>query len=201
MPNLIHGAGDTPAEGGCIMQAIAWLDSHGEKWSDAPDCVHPVLRKVAIWVNDSVDTLHRRQLWPLVPRLMGTVSGDRRTDVRTGVALAVWSAERMLPLITDPAKGELAAERVGRARAWLNSQQVGGQLAPNYAGAAYAAAYAADAAADAAYADAAAAAAARIKFLTDLIDEYDRITGRTAPAEIDTILWTELRDALTGSAK
>ena len=44
----------------------------------------------------------------------------------------------------------------------------------------------------------AAAAYAKIKFLTELIDEYDRITGRIAPADIPAERWEGLRLALTG---
>jgi hypothetical protein len=124
MPALIHGAGVTPDQGACIMQAVAWLDSGGKEWNDAPDCVHPVLRKVAIWVNDTIGDVPRRQLWPLVPRLMGTAAGDRETDIRTGVQLAAWAAERVLPLITDENRHKIAAERIARARKWLEDGQV-----------------------------------------------------------------------------
>jgi hypothetical protein len=244
MPKLRTGAGETPAQGGCIMQAVNWLATDGEQWSDAPECVHPVLRKVSIWVNDNVTDAGRRQLWPLVPRLLGTATSDRKADVRTSVALAVWAAERVLPLIKDPVQGELAAERVGRARAWLDKGEKPAAAAAAYAAYAYAAyaaaaaaayaaaaaaaasaayaaaaaayadayadayaAAAADAAAAAADADAYAAAAAdawrhspdnvKIKFLTDLIDAHDAITGHT-PADIPAERWQALHDALAG---
>jgi hypothetical protein len=197
MPALIHGAGATPDQGACIMQAVAWLASDGKQWNDAPDCVHPVLRKVAIWVNDSVGTVPRRRLWPLVPRLMGTATGDRKTDVRTGVQLAVWAASRVLPLIKDAERNKTAAARIARARKWLDEPETADADA-----AAAAAAAAADAAAyAAAYAAYAAAyAAAKIRFLTDLIDEYDRITGRTEPPAIAPEQWESLRRALLGAA-
>src|SRR5713101_7314938 len=95
MPRLISGAGVTPDQGLCMMQAVAWLDSGGKSWNDAPDCTHYVLRKVAIWVNDSVGDIPRRRLWPLVPRLLGTATGDRKEDNRIGVGMAAWSAERV----------------------------------------------------------------------------------------------------------
>jgi hypothetical protein len=146
MPALIHGAGVTPDQGACIMQAVAWLDSGGKEWNDAPDCVHPVLRKVAIWVNDTIGDVPRRQLWPLVPRLMGTAAGDRETDIRTGVQLAAWAAERVLPLITDENRHKIAAERIARARKWLEDGQVTDAAAAAAAADAAAAAAAADAA-------------------------------------------------------
>src|SRR5215472_4689580 len=166
MPGLIGGAGQYPAAGACVMQAVAWLATSGQKWTDEPDCAHPVIRRVAIWVNDSVSDKHRRGLWPLVPRIMGTATGDHKADIRTGVALAVWAAERVLPLITDPAAGKRAAEKLGNARAWVTGQGISLPPEPDsdaaaYAAAAYAAAAAADAAAahPAARAGAAAAAA------------------------------------------
>ena len=141
MPDMIGGAGETPAQGACVMQAVAWLASDGAWWTDMPECTHPVFRRVAIWINDSISRQTRQQLWSLVPRLIGTASGDRGTDARIGVQLAVWSAERVLPLIKDRQRHEIAAGRIKRARAWLNK--------PAAAADAYAAAAAA-AAADAA---------------------------------------------------
>ena len=262
LPDLISGAGDSPEEGGCVMQAAAWLASNGEQWTDAPACVHRVLRRVAINVNDSVSTATRRQLWPLIPRLLGTASGDRKADIRTGIALAVWAAERVLPLIRDTQRHETAAGRIAKARGWLASERepaaadaaaaaadaAAAAAAAAYADAADADAYAdaaayayaaaadaydaadaaADAAADDAYdaaaaadaydaayaaaADAADAAAsyayaaaaadadrqqARVGFLVDLLDEYDRVTGRAAPAQIAPERWEGLCAALT----
>jgi hypothetical protein len=236
MPDLIAGAGETPDQGGCVMQAAAWLASAGQNWNDSPDCVHGTLRRVAIMVNDNVGTGARRQLWPLVPRMLGTAV-DPKTDARTAVQLAVWAAEKVLPLIRDPEMGEKAAERLGAARAWLDTGQrpaadAAADAAAAYAAAAYAAAYAAaaaaayaaayaaaDAAADAdaaayAAADAAAAYAAayaaaarrawrdspderKIAFLTELLDEHDRLTGHVAQ-EIDPAQWEALRRALLG---
>src|SRR5215472_14084609 len=161
MPGLIGGAGQYPAAGACVMQAVAWLATSGQKWTDEPDCAHPVIRRVAIWVNDSVSDKHRRGLWPLVPRIMGTATGDHKADIRTGVALAVWAAERVLPLITDPAAGKRAAEKLGNARAWVTGQGISLPPEPDSDAAAYAAdAAAAYAAATYAAADADAAATA-----------------------------------------
>lgn len=199
MPGLIHGAGATPAQGACVMQAVAWLASDGKQWTDAPDCTHPVLRRVAVWVNDSIGDVPRRQLWPLVPRLMGTATGDRKTDIRTGVQLAAWAAERVLPLIKDAERNKIAAERIARARKWIED---GGQVTADADAAADA-----DADAAAAYAAAAAAAdaasyydargAAVYTFLVALLDEYDRLTGRERACHVDL---TPAAVAMAGSA-
>jgi hypothetical protein len=142
--------------------------------------------------------------------------------------------------------GEKAAERLGAARAWLDTGQrpyadaadaaayaaaaadaaaYAAAAADAAAYAAYAAAYAAaaaayaaaaaaaaDAAAYAAYAAAYAAYAAaagggrawrdspderKIAFLTELLDEHDRLTGHVAQ-EIESAQWEALRRALLG---
>ena len=205
MPGLIGGAGQYPAAGACVMQAVAWLATSGQKWTDEPDCAHPVIRRVAIWVNDSVSDKHRRGLWPLVPRIMGTATGDHKADIRTGVALAVWAAERVLPLITDPAAGKRAAEKLGNARAWVTGQGISLPPEPDsdaaataaaataaapaaaYAAAAYAAAAAAYAAA--AYDDAAAAADAyaAAAYAADAYAAaaYDAVAAAAAAAAAD----------------
>jgi hypothetical protein len=207
MPDLIRGTGEEPRGGGCIMQAAAWLGSDGA-WCDMPPCVNRVLRQVAIRVNDTLGDRDRQELWGLLPWLVGTgPTGDRAADNRVNVALAAWAAERVLPLIKDPARNKTAAEHVGRARAWLDN----GQRAQRPSAAAYAAAYAdaaayaavvaAGAAAGAAYAaDAAAGSAARIGFLRDLISEYNRVTGRTEPADIPVERWQALRELLPATA-
>jgi len=116
MPALIAGAGGNPHDGGCIMQAVSWLASGGEEWTDAPACAHPVVRKVAIWVNDSVG----------------------------------------------------AAAYAGRGVA------AGGRgVAPGDA--------------------------AKIAFLRELIDEHDRIAGRTAPEPVTAVLWDLLRAEMAGA--
>ena len=70
VPWLRSGTGQTPSDGGCIMQVIDWIDRN--QWSDAPDCVHPVIRHLAIYVNDRVDDTERQRLLDLAPRMMGT---------------------------------------------------------------------------------------------------------------------------------
>lgn len=191
MPDLISGAGEDPSRGACVMQAAAWLGSDGA-WCDMPPCVNPVLRRVAINVNDYVGRAERQELWGLLPWLVGTgPTGDRQADNRVNVALAVWAAGQVLPLIKDPARNKQATERVGRARAWLDNGQQPGAVKADAAAAA-----AAYAAAAAAYADDKARSAARIGFLRDLIGEYNRITGRTGPAEIPLERWQQFRELL-----
>lgn len=216
VPWLRSGKGKTPADGGCILQVIDFVDRGG--WTDAPECVHPVLRAVAIQVNDSLDDADRQRLLDLVPRLMGTASDDRVLTVR----LAVFCARQVLPVFEADRPGDDRPRRALEvAEAWCDnptaanaasayaaaeaaacaSDAAAAAAAANAADAAYAsdnannayanaaadyADYAADAAAYAANnaAEAACAAAAdKLGFLVALLDEYDRLTGRTAPTE------------------
>ncbi len=72
---LVSGLTNGPENGGCIMAVISWYA--GEEWTDAPSCVCPVLRHLAIAINDHwtlahVDPRRDRLLGPLLFRLMGT---------------------------------------------------------------------------------------------------------------------------------
>jgi hypothetical protein len=250
LPRLIHGAGDTPEDGACAMQAVAWLSSAGKEWTDSPSCTHPVFRRLVVHINDAAADTTRQLLWPLLPRLIGTRDPDPGARNRVSVALAAWSAEQVHPLIKNQEQRKTAASRIARARAWLNSPQLdyavytaytaytadGGAYAAAAAAsaaaaaaaayAAYAAASAAAAAAavaaaaaaaaavDAAAADAASAAAVdaadtadaasaagQIKFLTGLLDEYDRITGRTQTPPIPDTTWAQFRATIGTNRK
>lgn len=208
MPILSSGAHSSPAEGACVMEMASYLA--GEAWSDRPTCTHPVLATVARHVNDSLGDDARQSLLPLLPRLMGTAeTGAPAERHRLTVSLAVWCAEQVAHH-TGGAEPE-SREAIRVTRAWLDGEATGGDAARAAAYAARAAAdaayadanaaananaaatnaanaaanaadadYAADAAANAAYAAADAAA----ELLAGLIDEYDRLTGRTAPTQL-----------------
>lgn len=72
MPSLAAGR-HTPQDGkACVMEMVSVLA--GEEWSDAPRCVHPILRTLAIRVNDSIDDSQRHVLVPLIGRFFNTES-------------------------------------------------------------------------------------------------------------------------------
>lgn len=83
VPYLRPGKGETPSEGGCIMQVTDWIHRH--RWSDTPVCVHPVLRDLAISANDNSGHENRQLLLDLIPRLIGTsdyaISGTQHNQV------------------------------------------------------------------------------------------------------------------------
>lgn len=207
MPVLSAGKHSKPSEGACIMEYASFLA--GEKWSDTPSCTHPVLALTAQWINDNLSDDDRHVLLPLLPRLMGTSVG--KDDHVLSVRLAVWAARRVAHLSTDPR----IMNAIKAAEAWIESPNdtaaesaCEAYSAHGYSSAfPYAATYAAYATAfavtcelrNATRASAAAAVAAaetygdsaeRIKFLSDLITEYDRLTGRV---EHPTVTEDDLR--------
>lgn len=193
MPVLSEGAHDNPSEGGCVMEYVSLLA--GEEWSDTPACTHPVLAKVAQAVNDRLDDSERHRLVPLIPRLLGTApTGTNEEQQVLSVRLACWCARQVLDLTRDEDRA-VCERAIDTAEAWTRGEATREEVA-----AAGAAAWSAagDAAWDAARAaagdvagaaawDAAAAAAggdrALVALLTGLLDEHDRLTGRTVTVE------------------
>jgi len=106
VPWLRSGTGSTPSDGGCIMQVIDWIDRN--KWTDRPPCVHPVLAKLAIRANDSLDDKGRQKLLDLAPRLMGTASDDKMLSVK----LAVFCARKVLHLFEAKVPKRLSSASV-----------------------------------------------------------------------------------------
>lgn len=125
------------------------------------------MRSAAIRVNDAVNDVDRQKLYLLVPRLMGT--SKWQDDTLLSVRLAVWCARRVSHLAREKDRAVCEAAIVAAEKYVENPTAA-------YAAAAYAAADAADAAADAAPR---LRSAQRLTGFTDLLDEFDRLTGRT----------------------
>ena len=187
VPWLRSGTGSTPAEGGCILQVIDWIDRN--QWTDRPVCVHPAIAKVAIRANDTLPDGERQKLLDLAPRIMGTscTGGDKKLSVQ----LAVFCARQVLHLWEDKHPTDMRPRKsIEAAEAWIENpteenRQKALEARKDAADAADAAAYAA------AYAYAADAAAADAKgqavysLLVSLLDEYDRLTGRGSVEAVD----------------
>jgi hypothetical protein len=192
------------------MQVVDWIDRH--EWTDDPPCVHPVLQRLAIGANDSLNDEERQKLLDMAPRLMNTASTDKRLSVQLAVFCAEWvlpifearnpaderprkaiqAARDWLSAANDAAYAAHAAEAAhdahrGAAEAAHDARRGGAYAAHDAAYAAYAAAYAAHDAAYAAYAAHAAAYAyaAKKDLLVAALDEYDRLTGRNQIHELD----------------
>ena len=54
----------------CIMEAVAYV--MGEKWTDHPACVCPVLAAYARAINDRMPDAQRQRLLPFIPLLANT---------------------------------------------------------------------------------------------------------------------------------
>lgn len=78
VPWLRAGTGETPADGGCILQVIDWVHSGG--WSDEPFCVHYLLHEIAAAANDYTSDRKRQKLLAMAPKLMA--SADASWPVR-----------------------------------------------------------------------------------------------------------------------
>ena len=73
--NFSRGAHKTREHGMCFMEAVAFIA--GEKHTDAPDCVDPVLGEMARTWNDQLDDEERsRVLGPFLWRFPGTEAGS-----------------------------------------------------------------------------------------------------------------------------
>ena len=168
MPNLRHGSGETPKDGGCLIQIAGWLND-GVSWTDKTPCVHPVFRRLGINFNDWFDDTDRQKLLAFLPRIIGTgLTGDEAEDKRVAVGLAEYAASQ--------AQKFDAAVAVAAANAAAHAAVAAAAAAA--VDAAAAADAAANAAANAAYAAYAAGVEAQLGLFSRLLDEYDRLTGR-----------------------
>lgn len=205
MPNIKEGTGDTPADGGCLVQIAGWLND-GHSWTDRTPCVHPVLRDVAIELNDSIeDDNERRQIMRFAPRLIGTgVPGDYDREMEIGLHIRTWAVSQAIEAVEQLKAPGLDCDLVNPTY-YLNRSVSGGGYSMNQT--VKSVSFAADAVAVAAAAlaaddgpgvpmgtnEQAAKTAARIKFLDDLIDEYDRFTGReVSGATVSDEQWKSL---------
>ncbi|HEX6077222.1 MAG TPA: hypothetical protein VFZ32_18420 [Micromonosporaceae bacterium] len=111
VPLLSRGKHRSPRKGACFMELASYLA--GERWSDHPECTHPLLAAVARLVNDYTTDAGRPRLAGLIPSVIGVTSGDPHLDPRIALrcastALPVVSAERQRVM----AVSILAAEHV-----------------------------------------------------------------------------------------
>jgi hypothetical protein len=97
VPVLSRGKHRGPRKGACFMEFASYLA--GERWTDHPECTHPLLAALARLVNDYTTDAGRPRLAGLIPSVIGVTSDDPNVDLRIAlrsatVALPVVSAER-----------------------------------------------------------------------------------------------------------
>jgi hypothetical protein len=154
--SLKSGGHKGPDNGACVMEAVAYIA--GEKWSDHPQCVSPVIGAFLRNWNDSLpsDADRDRLLKPLIPKIINTRADDATEERRSYLALD-WMIRTYLPAWLRFAKLEDEADKVA-ALAPIADMETATAAAPVVQAANTKAAAARDAARDAAW-DAAWAAA------------------------------------------
>jgi hypothetical protein len=140
---LVKGKGSKKT-GACWMSAIAWYEGNSE-WTDAPDCVCPIIRGLAIKVNDTIDSNEEREhlISPIMFSVVGTANPDlvlpRRQKV---VAFAAAKARSVLHLVPTE-HTDIARKAIEAAEAWAaNPSEANREAADHAARAAARATYA-----------------------------------------------------------
>lgn len=70
---LVRGTGDPLLGQLCVMSFVAYLA--GESHTDRPRCASPVIRSMAVLVNDQMPSATRQRLKVFAPRIIGTRDG------------------------------------------------------------------------------------------------------------------------------
>jgi hypothetical protein len=81
---LAYGTHPNPQDGRCAMEWVAHLA--GERHSDQPTCVSPVVRALCVALNDGLDCQSRQRLRPYLTRTIGTAD-DSLDEPRAWMAL------------------------------------------------------------------------------------------------------------------
>ncbi|HWA79642.1 MAG TPA: hypothetical protein VG848_04950 [Acetobacteraceae bacterium] len=105
---LVKGAGDPRTGKLCVMSFVAYLA--GEGHSDRPATASPLIRELAVRINDAMPATMRQELKPFVPRIIGTNDGH---DAERATALRDITEREILPRICADflAKGALRGWR------------------------------------------------------------------------------------------
>ena len=109
---LAYGTHPNPQDGRCAMEWVAHLA--GERHSDQPDCVSPVVRALCVALNDGLNCPERQRLRPYLTRTIGT-DADGLDESRAWMALD-WLIGVYAPTWLRHAGLHDAAARLARAR-------------------------------------------------------------------------------------
>src|SRR5579864_4270188 len=82
-----------PDDGVCLLEAAA--RKAGEKHTDSPLCVSPVIAAYGRGLNDALDDEDRQLLVPFIDRLIGT-RASIETEIRRAFLAVDWSIRRMV---------------------------------------------------------------------------------------------------------
>ena len=82
--HLEHGSHQDPDSGLCLLEAVSLFA--GEKHTDHPKCVSPLLANVGIRLNDRATDAQRQDLKRFIPLVVGTAE-DGKDDARRWLAV------------------------------------------------------------------------------------------------------------------
>jgi hypothetical protein len=106
----LESGGHSPDGQYCLMEAVAFIA--GESWSDAPECVSPVIGAFGRSWNDSLDDAGRQRLKRFIPVMVGTATTSTDDEVRAGWPPTGWcgpsrppGSTRLSSLSTPPSCG------------------------------------------------------------------------------------------------
>lgn len=91
---LVKGAGEPKSGKLCVMSFVAFLA--GEAHSDRPVSASPLIRELAVRINDAMPQEVRQELKPFVPRILGTNDG---CDSERAAMLRVVTEVEIMPRI------------------------------------------------------------------------------------------------------
>ena len=111
---LDKGAHRSPERGMCAVELASQLA--GERFSDHPRSVCPVIAAFVRTYNDRVGPERRQKLVPYAARIVGT-RGDRALEHARAVRCAQWSAARDTRTVPALVRGRGARFRVTREHA------------------------------------------------------------------------------------
>lgn len=121
VPVLSPGRHRRPQQGACFMEFASFLA--GERWSDNPQCTHPLLAFLARGVNDFTSDEGRQRLGSLIPSVIGLTSSDPRVDI----AIALRSAAISIGVVNEARQRTLAVGVIGCERMLI---ALDGRLSP-----------------------------------------------------------------------
>ena len=154
---LKSGGHINPSAGLCFMEAVAYFA--GEKHSDHPACVSPIIGAFLRRWNDDLDNIGRQMLKPYITKVIGT-AGNKEIDQRRGWMVTDWMIRTYLPawlrlaglndqaiaveglpplvdiVTTQAAYGALEDARSNAAAAWAAARDAAGAAARDAARAA-----------------------------------------------------------------
>lgn len=94
---LAPGKHRSPSRGLCLLEAVAYFA--GERHSDHPRCVSPILGSFGRHLNDALPSDMRQRLAPLAPSLVGTAKDG--ADHARGYLALDWLVRSWLPAWLD----------------------------------------------------------------------------------------------------